>query len=282
MWHQIDGHEDVVVARQRAHPAVLAVEASLRRVREERHPDDLGPLLRDARLACAWLSVTAPGVPALARSLRLVSQAATAIFALATAPPGAQVDIAVGPGPRVTMPATGSTRRAGPATWRAAFYAACIRRDLPALDALSRVPLDLLRRSDAGAGAQVLFCDALRGLWRGDADAASRLLRALEATKPSHLPAECREEVRAILLPEMELAYRYMSRDEDAFTKSLITGLERHRAYWSDPVRAGDPDGYLAWGPLALSALAWDAEMSLPVASGYLPRDLLEEGCGPL
>jgi hypothetical protein len=54
MWHQIDGHQDVVVARQRAQPAVLAVEASLRRVREERRPDDLGPLLRDA----AW---PAPG-----------------------------------------------------------------------------------------------------------------------------------------------------------------------------------------------------------------------------
>src|SRR3954452_23892013 len=138
MWHQIDGHQDPVLARHGAQPAVAAVQASLRQVREQRRPEDLGTLLRHARVAGAVLSVTAPGVPALARCLRLVSQSATAIFALATAPPGASVEAAVGPVPRVALPATGSTRRAGPATWRAAFDAACIRRDLHALDALSR------------------------------------------------------------------------------------------------------------------------------------------------
>ncbi|MFC4906043.1 immunity 49 family protein [Actinomadura gamaensis] len=69
--------------------------------------------------------------------------------------------------------------------------------------------------------------------------------------------------------PEGEMLRAIVGRDAAAFNAALVTALERHRE------RAGrNPRDLIAWGPLALAALAHDAGLPIEVESGYLPERL--------
>ncbi|MCP2339961.1 immunity 49 family protein [Actinomadura rupiterrae] len=68
---------------------------------------------------------------------------------------------------------------------------------------------------------------------------------------------------------ESEMLRAIVDGDAAAFNTGLITALERHRAREGRNVR-----DLIAWGPLALAALAHDAGLAIEVESGYLPERL--------
>ena len=247
-----------------------------KRERVDSLPHGLEARLHITRRLAGYLSVTAPDSPELPRVVRLASQVATAIFVLADATPGTEQEVSFGTTRRVRLPATRFARPPDLSTWMAAFHLACVTRDREALDRLCRVPIPLLRKPPGrGGDSLALAVDVLQRLWRGDQDTAAKLLDAVKAADPSQVEGDG-ALVLGILVAELELIYRLMLQDGEAFTQMLVTALERHRAYWSEGDRARDPHGYIAWGPLALAALAVDIGLPVGIDSGYLPARLLE------
>ena len=246
-----------------------------KRSRVETLPHGLEARLHMTRRLAGYLSVTAPDSPELGRVVRLASQVATAIFVLADATPGSEQEIELGAGRRVRLPATGFAAPPDLTTWLGAFHLACVTRDREALDRLCLVPVSRMRQPGPGGESLVLAVDALQRLWRGDQDTADRLRAALDAADPDRLEGAA-AQVTGILAAELELVYRLMLQDAEAFTAMLATALERHRAYWSQSDRARDPHGFIAWGPLAIACLAVDIGLDVQLDSGYLPARLLE------
>ena len=55
--------------------------------------------------------------------------------------------------------------------------------------------------------------------------------------------------------------------------------MTRHKIYWGSEDNSMDGYGFIAWGPLALSCLAYDAGIPIEVESDYLPLRLLHGEC---
>ena len=72
-------------------------------------------------------------------------------------------------------------------------------------------------------------------------------------------------------VPELELLVRHLQRDARAFDEALQFALERHKKYWSQGDRKFNPHGFLALGPTAIAALAYEAQMPIEAESDYLP-----------
>ena len=73
-----------------------------------------------------------------------------------------------------------------------------------------------------------------------------------------------------ILVPELELIYRYATSDDSAFNEALRFALQRHKKYWVQKKLHLSASGFVAWGAVAFAALAWDADAPIAVESDYL------------
>ncbi|HEY3358401.1 MAG TPA: immunity 49 family protein [Polyangia bacterium] len=227
--------------------------------------------LRTSALACAgYLAALEPVGAELGRALRLGAQAAGATFALAARTYG-RLELPLGPGAPVSLPATGPTETAHVRAWREGFLLATVARDRRTLGALAKAPLATVRGAAREPEYLLRYAALMQGLWAEAPDVPQRLVAVLAATAPQALPPAAEEHALNLVAPELEALYRFLIADRAAFADALAWALERHRVYWTRPGRAPDPAGFLALGPAAVAAVATEAGWPIDVASAYVP-----------
>jgi Immunity protein 49 len=270
---------DAAWARERAATAGrLGLEARAATVRSLEHASTLQ---RSAEDRAAHLAVADPSSPELCAAVRLGAQAAAAVFAGAMAE-RPEIEIALGEGPRVRVPARVPAELANVDRLKRGLFLAMVAGDAASLDVLARVPRETLERSRVRAdGFAYLFAAALQDLHRGDKGAPQRLLDALKATEPGRFVTASEDYVLDVAVFQMEALYRLLLGEAKPFNETLARALQAHRRYWSAPDRARDPDGFVAWGLLAIASLAQQRGMELGTESDYLPADLIRGRCRP-
>ncbi len=240
----------------------------------------LNQLGMTARAYAGYLVIADPQAPELCRALQLGAEAYAAIMQLAAPSPASSVEVPLD-GQPVRLAVADVSDVANASNWLAGFYLAAIRRDQSILDRLSDTPLEILRRSSTRVDEYFyLYVGALQGFFKHEPDTSTRLLAALKATDPAQVHVGSVDYALDIIVPEMEILYRYLLRDAEGFNQALTRALELHRQYWSKGAdRKIYPDGFLALGPTALAGFASDAGLPVEVESDYLPMRLVQGGC---
>jgi Immunity protein 49 len=240
-------------------------------------PPALNQVLRTAHSYAGYLTAAGGDAELLCAALKTGARAADSLFALASERGEVEVNLGTR---RVRLQATGSTDVTHAGNWQVGWWIAHIVCDRPAIDVLRATPLEILRRSRTrGDECQYLFVDALQALESRTADWSKRLQQAVDATDPEKAPLSDEEFVLNILVPQMELLFRFVKGEIAPFNETLQFALERHKKYWSKASRKRDPDGFIALGPLAIAAKARKAGMPIEVESDYLPKPVLEGRC---
>ncbi len=235
----------------------------------------LANLLRASRMSAGFLSVLDSSAAELRRYICDGAKAAAGI-ALASSQTSGEVKVDLGPDHLVPVKAAGPNDACHIAMWRTGFYMGVICGDLASVDVLCALPIDLLRQSSTkGDECLYLFADALQRFWRHDTDVSPRLTAAVEATDPKSLRISPEEFILNIMVPEMELFYRFLTGEVAPFNETLLFALQRHKKYWTKGDRKKDSDGYLALGPLAICVLASRTGIPIEVQSDYIPATLL-------
>ncbi|MFD3683018.1 immunity 49 family protein [Streptomyces sp. NPDC058613] len=176
-----------------------------------------------------------------------------------------------------TVIATGPQFYANAGNWLTVLSFVIVCRDQPRMDAMCRVPLDLLRSSGAGDDEYVYhWVDALQTYWREQPGLPEKLTSAIEQSHPDIATIAPRELLQCVLYPPINLFHQFLRKNHDGFNQALAEALELHKAYWSTPERSEDLAGFLALGPLAIACLAHDAGFPIEVESDYLPVRLLD------
>ena len=241
-------------------------------------PDGLSIVLDVARSYAGYLSAAGAEQAEVCRALRIGAQAAAAIFAIGSGT--GDVDITVG-GQRATHSATGPTGATHPGNWRIGWWLALIVDDRAAIETLAATPTAVLRASSSTADeCQYLFIEALQGYLSGSASWGDSLQAAVDATDPETVVLADEEFVLNILVPEMQMFFRLALAEVEPFQTALEFAVERHKKYWAKASRKNDPDGLLALGPIALASSAFKTGAPIVTASDYVPRGLVENGCG--
>ncbi|WFB11373.1 immunity 49 family protein [Streptomyces sp. LX-29] len=195
-------------------------------------------------------------------NLRLASQLGAALFRIALAEPGTEVEVSVA-GRNLRYPASrGETAGAG--SWENATVFALItgvREDL--------APLVLTGPAfaDKDGSAFTAYREALHAYLTGvDSKlAAERALREAEQAKDwGFLPRP------AVLLSQL------VEGDEESFNLALADALEAHRGHYQVADRADDADATINLDILALTCHARRRGWEIRVESPYLPQRLLQ------
>lgn len=177
-----------------------------------------------------------------------------------------------------TIPAAGPDFYANAGNWLTAFWFAIVCRDQARMTQLCEVSLDLLRASGAQGDEYVYhWVDSLQTYWREAPGLVEKLTTTMNTSSPEIATIAPRDLLQRVLYQPINLFYRFLLKDHDAFNQALLEAVEAHKAYWTaDEDRAGSVEGYLALGPLAIACLAHDAGFPIEVESDYLPKHLLE------
>jgi hypothetical protein len=148
--------------------------------------------------------------------------------------------------------------------WIRAYHLALICRDQRKQTAL----YELVRK--LAPGPETIYARALASR---TADVAGRIA----ADRGGHAQGSCSVNLDEAETPGGEVAMldALVRGDGACFQQALATALERHREMAGDRVR-----DLVAWGPLALVALAHDCGLPVETESGYLPTRLVT-GAGP-
>ncbi|MFF5933351.1 immunity 49 family protein [Streptomyces sp. NPDC012508] len=194
-------------------------------------------------------------------NLRLASQMGAALFRIALAEPGAEVEVTID-GRNLRYPAE-RNEEAGAHNWQKATAFALItgtREDL--------VPLVLtgpaFARPDGSAFSA--YREALHAYLKGTdpEQAAQRALQQVEKAKDW-----------GFAVPPAVLLSQLVEGDEESFNLALADALEAHRDYYQVADRADDPDASVNLDILALACHARRRGWDIRVVSPYLPQGLL-------
>ncbi|MFG2603150.1 Imm49 family immunity protein [Streptomyces sp. NPDC048514] len=194
-------------------------------------------------------------------TLRLASQTGAALFRIALAEPGTEVEVTIG-GRTLRYPAERG-EAAGAGNWQTAVAFALItgvREDL--------APLVLTGPTVAGPdrSAFAAYRGALHSYLKG-ADPEAAAQRALqEAEKATHW---------GFAMPPAVLLSQLVEGDEESFNLALADALEAHRAYYQVADRAHGPNVSVDLDILALACHARRRGWAIRVESPYLPQDIL-------
>ncbi|MFJ9576361.1 immunity 49 family protein [Streptomyces sp. NPDC101191] len=219
-------------------------------------------VLNDQDRLFKWRAV-GPGVTdAQLAGLRLASQTGAALFRIALAEPGTEVEVSI-EGRRLRYPAKRG-REAGASNWQTATAFALVtgaREDL--------APLVLTGPTFAGpdGSAFTAYREALHAYLKGtDPEAAGE--RALQQDE--------RAKDWGFAMPPAVLLSQLVEGDEESFNLALADALEAHRAYYQVADRADDPDASVNLDILALACHARRRGWAVRVESPYLPHNLLQ------
>jgi hypothetical protein len=239
---------------------------------------DLERLVRVGVDAAAWRSAVDPAAPSIAASLRAAAAGAAALFTLAALPAGGQAQLRFPDGDRL-LTSTGFTDAADGLLWERGMFAAMASRSHEAVEVLSGVSTDLLRRSTTRtADWGYLRIEAFAAYGRRAPDALTRTTAASKATDATAAPASFKNFILDIAGPSLDLLYAVLTRDQAAFDSALDTALKGHKHYYSRGDGKRDILGQLALAPLALCVAARDAGLTVSIATDYLPTPVLTDG----
>ncbi|MGW2619667.1 immunity 49 family protein [Streptomyces sp. NPDC001500] len=192
---------------------------------------------------------------------RLVSQVGAALFRIALAEPGTEVEVTIG-GRGLRYPAErGENATAG--NWQTAVAFALItgvREDL--------APLVLTGPAFARPDGSVFtaYRQALHAYLKGAEPEAAAQRALQEAEKAKN---------RGFATPPAVLLSQLVEGDEESFNLALADALEAHRAYYQVADRVDDPEASVDVDVLALACHARRRGWDIRVESAYLPPDLL-------
>ncbi|OAR25187.1 hypothetical protein A8W25_05915 [Streptomyces sp. ERV7] len=239
-------------------------------VREALTPVDADPLavsrldsvLSDQERLFKWRAGNTGGVTdAQLANLRLGAQIGAALFRIARAEPGTEVEVTID-GRTLRYPAQ-RDEKAGAGNWQNATAFALIsgaREDLAPLVLTGPA----FARPDGSAFAA--YREALHAYLKGtDPEPAAQ--RALEQAE--------RAEDWGFAMPPAVLLSQLVEGDEESFNLALADALEAHRDYYQVADRADDPDASVNLDILALACHARRRGWDIRVESAYLPQGLL-------
>lgn len=194
-------------------------------------------------------------------TLRLASQLGAALFRIALAEPGTEVEVTIG-GRTLRYPAERGAE-AGAGSWQTAVAFALItgvREDLAPLVLTGPA----FARPDGSAFTE--YRDALHAYLKGvePEAAAGRALRKAEKAADW-----------GFAMPPAVLLSQLAEGDEESFNLALADALEAHRAYYQVADRADDPEASVNLDILSLACHARRRGWAVRVESPYLPQSLL-------
>lgn len=219
-------------------------------------------VMSDQERLFKWRAGSAGGVTdAQLANLRLASQMGAALFRVALAEPGTDVEVTID-GRKLRYPA-GRDENAGAGNWQTATAFALItgaREDLAPLVLTGPT----FARPDGSAFAA--YREALHAYLTGTdpESAAQRALRQDEKAKEW-----------GFAMPPAVLLSQLVEGDEESFNLALADALEAHRDYYQVADRADDPDASVNLDVLALACHARRRGWAIRVDSPYLPQSLL-------
>ena len=238
--------------------------------------DELDSLLGAGRRGAACGSIVDSLSPEIPRSLALGAKAAAGI-ASASSQNSGQVNVDIWPDRKLQLKALGPNGFCHAGNWRVGFYMSVISNDNMSADALSNLPVGIVRQSPTKSDECIyLYVDALQRFWRHDTETSKKLLAAVDATEPKTVRIASHDYILNILVPEMESFYRFLTGEVDRFNETLLFALERHKKFWNKADRKRDWEGYLALGLLSICVLAKRTGIPIEVQSDYIPTHLME------
>lgn len=207
-------------------------------------------------------------------SLVLAAQAGAAIFATGVKK-GEDVEVVIGQPARLR--AIGPNGYTNPGVWLTSHHLAIACREKKLLGSLCSIPLRVLRESGTTADEyQYLWVEALQTYWRREEGALTKLNLALEATAPESLAIGTKDFALFVAYPSMKTFHYLAQQDTDGVKDALVEALELHKKYWGIEKRAQDPNGFIAFGLLAIACVAHDLKIPLDVASEYMPKAIVD------
>ncbi|MFE9913085.1 immunity 49 family protein [Streptomyces clavifer] len=222
----------------------------------------IGNVMGDQERLFKWRAGN-PGTDADAQlaTLGLASQLGAALFRIARAEPGTEVEVTI-EGRTLRYPATRG-EDAGAGYWQTAVVFALItgvREDLAPLVLTGPA----FARPDGSAVTE--YREALHAYLKGAEPeaAAQRALQKVEQAKDW-----------GFAMPPAVLLSQLVEGDEESFNLALADALEAHRAYYEIADRADDPDVSVNLDVLALACHARRRGWAIRVESPYLPQDVL-------
>ncbi|MFF8555520.1 Imm49 family immunity protein [Streptomyces sp. NPDC015501] len=222
----------------------------------------LGRAMGDQERLFKWRSGVSEGATDdQLRNVRLASQMGAALFRIALAEPGTDVEVAIDGRPLRYR--AQRDEKAGPGPWHTATAFALItgsREDL--------APLVLTGPTYAApdGSAFTAYREALHAYLTGtDPEAAAeRALRQAERAKEW-----------GWAMPPAVLLSQLVEGDAESFNLALADALETHRAHYQVADRADDPDAAVNLDALALACHARRRGWDVRVDSAYLPKEFL-------
>lgn len=222
----------------------------------------LGSVMGDQERLFKWRAGSPGGVTdAQLANLRLASQVGAALFRIALAEPGTEVEVTID-GRKLRYPAA-RKQEAGAHNWERATAFALItgaREDL--------VPLVLTGPAFArpDGSAFTAYREALHSYLKGsDPEPAAELA----------LQQDEKAKDWGFAMPPAVLLSQLVEGDEESFNLALADALEAHRDYYQVADRADDPDASCNIDILALACHARRRGWDIRVESPYLPQSLL-------
>jgi Immunity protein 49 len=250
-------------------------------VKVTKKPSNLGSLLSTAITYTGYLSVLTPTSTELKRTLSIAAKTAMSIFNLADLSITTEYDLDVGEGPAFSLPQTGPTSYSNCHTWKMGYYLALACREKYVLDSLVTNSTDIARQSSLISNEySYLMIDALKSFYNPETqieEVITKLTDALRATDPNEIIEQTIDATLNLSVPEMEMIFRILEGDSEAFNKALEKTLNLHKKHWSsDEQMSGDPRGFIAIAPLGITCYAYDAGFPIEVESDYIPKYIIE------
>ncbi|MDQ0982820.1 hypothetical protein QFZ71_000103 [Streptomyces sp. V2I9] len=222
----------------------------------------LGRAMGDQERLFKWRSGVSDGATDdQLRNVRLASQMGAALFRIALAEPGSDVEVAIDG--RTLRYRARRDEKAGPGLWHTATAFALItgsREDL--------APLVLTGPTFAtpDGSAFSAYREALHAYLTGTGPeaAAEQALRQAEKARDW-----------GWAMPPAVLLSQLVEGDAESFNLALADALEAHRAHYQVADRADDPDAAVNLDALALACHARRRGWDIRVDSGYLPKEIL-------
>jgi hypothetical protein len=207
--------------------------------------------------------------------LRTSAQAATAIFTAAAADEG-EIEAVVAKPSR--FKATGPVSYANAGAWLSAAWLAIVNREDELIQRLCSIPEETLRASGVEHDAYVYpWVQTVRNFLTNQEITPDLFTTVMDGTDPDAAGITPPRVMAQIVYPPVEMFYFLLRRDSEKFNVSLVRALEQHRKYWtSDEDLVDEPDGFIAFAPLAIAVLARSVGMTVDVESEYLPSNFLQ------
>jgi hypothetical protein len=245
----------------------------------QRVPENMLSLAQDSLREAGLRHLAEPDSPDIVTSLRRAGRAALAACEMVSSGTG-PVSVTLDDGVPILLDRIRDNALVDVSHFIDGFYAALAARDKDTLLSLSR--LDVQRLGEPGVYSpeyRYHWARALQGFQLGATWTGKSLRAALEGAEPEALPFGA-EYAAFIASIEMELMTATAA-DAGQFNAVLHRSLEGHQTFFGSiqpspgEDLSEDPQGFIAFGPLAFAVCMADRGWPITVQSDYLPRRII-------